>query len=321
MTDDKKRAKSRRAPALDVVCVSRRTDVPGDPDKLGKFLAALAGDGRAAYKHPMFKSAVEFVVEPATTAAISWWSKDYRHLVAAWAAPATAASLARYHHHFSFTITGPERSVLEPGVVSTIPERLAQLGWLVAKCRELGQDPDRSIMVHLDPIVAYRLPGETAMRDNLDHVPALFAAMRALGLSRVHISFYQPLTHAQTHVRAAAARVRVVEDLGHAGERELYEHRVRPHLGGIRVQSCTAIWLAVYFSEVVRGACVGWEDVKSITGGVTGERYRKPKKGAGAGTGESTRGCTCYPLRDVGDKWPACKHGCVYCFSEPDLSF
>jgi hypothetical protein len=305
-----------RNPKLDVVCVSRRTDVPGDPVKLGKFLAALAGDGRVEYGHPMFGSshAVAFVVDPVATAAISWWSKDYRHLIAAW-----TPSLARYHHHFSFTITGPERSVLEPGVVSTIPERLAQLGWLVAKCRELGQDPDRSIMVHLDPIVAFRLPGETAVRDNLDHVPALFAAMRTLGLSRVHISFYQPLVRARAHVRRAAARVCVVEDLGHAGERELYERRVRPHLGGIRVQTCTAIWLASVegFAEVARGACVGWEDVKSITGGLTGERYRSQRDGGG----ESTRGCTCYPLRDVGDKWPACKHGCVYCFSNPELNF
>ena len=316
------RAKRMRAPAIDVVCASRRTDVPGDPDKLGKFLAALAGDGRVTYGHPMFgpfAKAVQFTVDPATTAAISWWSKDYKHLVAAWAAPATAASLARHHHHFSFTITGPERSVLEPGVVSTIPERLAQLGWLVGKCRELGQDPDRSIMVHLDPIVAYRLPGETAVRDNLGHVPALFAAMQTLGLSRVHISFYQPLPRARVHVRKAAARVCIVEDLGHAGERALYERRVRPHLGAIRVQTCTAIWLASEegFTEIARGACVGWEDIKSITGGLTGKRYRAKSDGVG----ESTRGCTCYPLRDVGDKWPACKHGCVYCFSNPELDF
>jgi hypothetical protein len=231
--------------------------------------------------------------------------------------------LQRYKHHFSFTITGPEHSILEPGLHATLAERYAQLARLCEIARDgCGQDPNSSIMVHLDPIVAYQLPCgaggvEKAFDDNLGHVRDLFAAMHALGLTRVHMSFMQyDWAGLCKRIREAAEHINFVH-LDSSQQEELLRAKVLPHAAefGIKLQTCTAMDM-VAAGHVSQGACVGWEDVYSITQGQVGERaVQKPKTGSDS---TSTRGCTCYPHQDVGDKFLVrCTHGCRYCFVRP----
>lgn len=83
-----------------VVSFSRRTDGVANEAQLDKFLAALAQHRR--------------------TAVISWSSRDYTNLIHRWTNDAQAAKvLNAYRHHFSFTINGESRSVLEPGLQSS----------------------------------------------------------------------------------------------------------------------------------------------------------------------------------------------------------
>lgn len=302
---------------LEVLSVSRRTDVPGDPAKLAAFLEALKA-GEIRYHNPQRRDQiVTYPTTPEKIAAIGWFSKDYRYLVAIWGdeADERAKLLDKHRHHFSFTINGEAHSLLEPGLRSSLAERFEQLEWLVGKCRSLGQDPDHSIMVHLDPIVTYTDPKSadpSAIHDNLDHVPALCDKLRELGLSRLHISFYQPLPRAHTNTHRAANRVAVVETLTTDEQRELYIRRVQPHLAGIRPQTCSALWLSADAStaEVMHGGCVGSDDICSITRGRAKPRARKPLET------DATRTCKCHPYRDVGDKRPYCVHRCAYCSAE-----
>jgi hypothetical protein len=303
-------------PPREIISASRRTDIPSNPAALRAFLGGLEA-GCVPYRHPMFKTPVEYKVSPEQQRVISWWSKNFAALLDVMSGTTRVARevLPRYGHHFSFTINGERGSLLEPGLTASLDDRCAQLQQLAAACRQLGQDPDASIMVHVDPIVVYRRAGTSEDLDNLDHLPRLFAEMRACGLTRLHISFLQlGVGHARTRLRSVAD-VLSAPELSRPRQREVFERRVLPHLGGIKVQTCTAAWLAGEFPGIVSaGACVGGRDIASITGCAAAAGRVKPKGDALA----SGRGCTCYPHRDLGDKHDGCTNGCRYCFSNPE---
>ena len=259
-----------------------------------------------------------YPVSPQSVAAISWWSKDFKNLIEAWQQEARAALLNQYKHHFSFAINGPDHSILEPGVTATLAERVEQLRWLVDKCRELGQDPDASILVKVDPISVYAVaPNTTELLDNLDHVPTLAEYMKAFGLSRLHISFTQfSFPMVKSRLRKMASLVTIHEQ-SPTEQRALLESKVFPYTQryGIKVQTCSAMDTVGFYRGqksdlIVQGACVGWRDIRSITGGATDMAFARSGSA-------STRFCTCYPHRDVGDKSKGCSHGCRYCFSNP----
>jgi hypothetical protein len=238
--------------------------------------------------------------------------------VEAW--PAHSKVLNKYKHHFSFTINGPNHSILEPGVTATLNERMEQLRWIVDKCLELGQDPNASIVVKVDPISVYTVPPSGDMRDTLGHIPALVEWMMVFSLNRLHISFTQ---FSFPTVRGRARRMSerlFIHELSSEEERVLLETKLFPYTGPakIKVQTCTAINAVNYYREhkvsgtLVQGSCVGWRDIQSITNGESQIAFTLPPEKA-----SPTRFCSCYPFRDVGDKSKGCIHGCRYCFSNP----
>jgi hypothetical protein len=256
--------------------------------------------------------------------AIDWWTKDPAAICAGWPKHLAAATgekpahpiLDDYRHHFTLTINGEAHSVLEPGLESSLADRLSSLDWIVAKCRELGQDPDKSIMVHVDPICVFETGSSSDARDNLDHLPALCDRMRALKLTRMHISFMQfswQSVRSRLKAMAETLRIRALTDTEQVA---LFESRVRPHIAGIQVQTCTATALIVKYREegtVIKGACFGWEDVVAVVGDkdlVGPPRVNKAKNAA-------SRLCGCFPFKDAGCARDPCKHGCPYCFMHP----
>lgn len=310
-----------------VVSFSRRTDGVGNPAQLASFLSGLKA-GAITYAHPKFAlnrnntKTCTYPVSPETVAALSFWSKDFTNLIGAWADPETAALLNKYRHHFSFAINGPSESILEPGVVASIQDRVEnQLAWLVNKCLELGQDPNASILVKVDPISVYRVAGEEYDRDTLGHLPYLCEYLKAYGLTRLHISFTQfSFNSTKSRLRKMSDHF-VIRELSPEQERALIWAKILPFTGpaGIQVQTCSALQTVAYYRSIksdaiISGACCGWRDIASITHGETKMAFNKA-----AGATESTRGCTCYPHRDTGDKSEKCTHGCRYCFSNPKL--
>ena len=309
---------------VEVISNSRRTDSVANPALLDKFIAGLA-NGRIEYAHPKFalnkvkegesqKMCVYEIKGPETV--VSWWSKDFANLIDRWDNnPLASAALNAYHHHFSFAINGPERSVLEPGLASNLAFRVeSQLRWLVDKCRSLGQDPDHSILVKVDPISVYHAK-EGVRCETTAHIPYLFQWLKAYGLSRVHISFTQfswPAVRSRCK-KLKAAGLEIV-DLSLEAQAEILRTKVMPFAveNGITVQTCTALGHSKL--GVVQGACVGFSDIHSITGGVADRNFAQPAKGT-----KYTSHCTCFVHRDVGDKTEPCTHGCRYCFSHPEI--
>lgn len=296
-----------------VLSFTRRTDGVGNREMLESFLNGLR-KGEITYAHPRFalnpgpperKKMCTFSVSPQTIAAISWWSKDWSNLIEMW--PAHADVLDRYHHHFSFALH--DGSITEPGVLTSPEDRIRkQLAWLVAKSRELGQDPDASIMVKLDPITVYSYQGNTL--DNLDHVPLLCSAMKSMGLTRIHISFVQfdyPKTRTRLRRYKESGKIDIPE-LSMEEQRFILDTRVLPFTvaAGIHLETCTGL------EDIKHGACVGWRDIASITGLKNpGPVFQK----------DARKNCLCYPHRDVGDKSAPCTHGCLYCMSNPKIDW
>ena len=303
-----------KAKPVQVVSFTRRSDGPANPEQLESFITGLEA-GAVTYAHPKFalnkgndKTCTFPVVADGETV-ISWWSKDFGLLRNRWNDEKRVSDLlAKFKHHFSFTINGPEYSALEPGLESTLAERVeTQLSWLVNLCRRLGQDPNASIMVHVDPIYVYTTSGEK--RDNLGHIPHLCHFMQLYGLKRMHISFVQREFQKTKSRLLKLEPTLIVHDLSDDEKRDLLSAKLLPFTlsAGIEVQTCTAIGLGVSL-----GACVGWSDINSITGGATTKLIQKSQN-------RSTAHCQCYPHRDVGDKSKGCKHGCRYCFSNPKI--
>jgi hypothetical protein len=317
---------------------------------LDSFLSGLEM-GRITYAHPRFalnkgnETFCTFPVSPNSVAAISWWSKDFKNLIESW--PASEKTLNQYSHHFSFAINGPANSILEPGVNATFEERMEQLRWLVDKCIELDQDPNASILVKVDPISVYKVFPSTKEEDTLGHIPQLCEYLKAFGLTRIHISFTQFFPATNGRLRKMAKHF-TIKDLTIDDQKALLEEKFFPYseAAGIKLQTCTAMSLVEYYrtkkqggiirgidiageniqlqideghlvdckvdqtANLIQGACVGWRDIQSITNGTSKMAFQESQV-------KSTRYCTCYPHRDVGDKTVACTHGCRYCFSNP----
>jgi hypothetical protein len=291
---------------VNVIDYSRRTDGVANKAQLDYFLTAL-GREWIGYPHPRYvfcspeakeklvakgiKLWCRYALERGSV--ISWWSKDFANLIAAWStSPENERLLARYKHHFCFAICGPEHSLLEPGLGATLAERYEQIRWLVNKCRAIGQDPDTSILIKVDPI--HVLAGAADGSVHLEFIPDLCAVMNSVGLTRIHISFIQ-YNFAGVGKRLEGRAARTDE----GDQRLIVRIYLEPFTGpaGIRLQSCST-------AVVPQGACVGWRDITGhdAPAGFVGER----------------KGCTCYPhKRDVGDKSVGCVHGCKYCYSNP----
>jgi hypothetical protein len=313
-----------RAPK--VVSFSRRTDGIANRPLLDGFLKAIDNRGIYEYPHPWFGPKKPCHYDLNKVDVITWWSKDFTNLIESW--PQHDESLRRFKHHFSFAINGPEHSALEPGVATTLEQRYSQLAWFVAKCHQLGQDPNRSILVKVDPISIYRVaPAEQHPNefgpwcDTTAHVPELCRVLKSLGLTRMHISFTQIHSFKNTTGRRLAKMASHLEirELTTAEEQyDVYHRLLEPFVDAndITVETCTATELvkatAHQSNPVKMGACVGWRDIEVITGLRIGPKVAKPH-----GTGEAVRNCSCYPNRDVGAKQETCTHGCRYCMANP----
>lgn len=312
--------KKKKATKL-VLCFTRRADGVANEPLFSDFLDSLAA-GTVSWPNPLRPTQIcTRSTAPEDVYCISWWSKDYANLIRVWGdeSNAYAQTLRRYKHHFSFTINGPERSVLEPGLQSTVSERLDQLAALCRICIESGQDPNSSIMVHLDPIVLYKISNTAPTLDNLGHVPDLLFALSSNGLSRLHISFAQfewRTLCARLRGYAAIDRLHLLKPTAEQ-KLELLQQKVLPFATqyGIKLQTCTATDVMALEPRLIQGACVGWADIHSITAGEIGsQKIQKPKTAA-----DQDRHCTCYPHQDVADKFKMrCTHGCRYCFVRPE---
>ena len=187
----------------------------------------------------------------------------------------------------------------------------------------LGQPLNESIIVKVDPIVTYRLPGDAPdapLRNDLAHLPVLFQRMAALGLTRLHMSFTQICN------QRVAARLRKMRDakeidfviIEPAQQAQILRDFVLPYSEpcNITLQTCTAMDIVRGYPalKVKRGSCLSLGDLQAIDPLNWGKVLSTPARHT------PNEYCTCVVFDDVGDKWAEeCTHGCRYCLARPKI--
>jgi hypothetical protein len=105
-------------------------------------------------------------------------------------------------------------------------------------------------------------------------------------------------------------------DISDKEKEAVFTDLIFPVSGGIAIHTCTAtgsVELHKTDRKVTFGACVGWSDIKSVSGlPDLPEKVNRQKQGGG-------RTCVCYPFTDVGSQRDSCVHGCRYCFMNPKM--
>ena len=155
------------APKPMVIDVSRRNDVPANRAQLQKFLFDLE-NGEAQYQNQYLgrnvllekanpKSICTVSLAPKNVLCLSLWSKDYTLFLEAYNSERWGELLHKFTYHFNFTIcSSTAHSRIEPGMESTLEERLDQLDQLAAIARTQSPNLDYSIGIRCDPIVVYK---------------------------------------------------------------------------------------------------------------------------------------------------------------------
>ena len=158
-----------------VISVSRRTDLPRwfMDDVLEWF-----SKGHVAVKNPFSKQLYDVSLTKEDVHSICWWSKDFSRFLDA------CSAFEDYNQFFNFTINGysdPELQFLEPGMTSTLDDRIEQ-----AKILSERYGPG-AIQWRFDPIVYWK-DGET-IKNTLGDFERIAGALSSAGISRCVISF------------------------------------------------------------------------------------------------------------------------------------
>lgn len=301
-----------------VVDVSRRNDVIANSTQFENFLLALEA-GTVSYPNPfLFRGRggatppppsvmVTTSLTPSSVQCLSLWSKDFGNFIRAYYSDRWSTLLRKYTYHFNFTVnSSTAHSRIEPGMESTLQDRLEQLDALVAIAKEQHPDPNVSIGVRCDPIVVYDDLVSGVRVQEIDHFGALLARMEQHGLRVLHISFVS-LAWKKIARREKAAGIKFVQFT--LAEKEAF---IRTNLAplatqhGVRIGSCAEVPIQ---GLVEQDGCVSWDNISEIA------QYPGTLKTRRNAMSEKLFACHCVVTRDIGTYYPACKHGCLYCYA------
>ena len=231
---------------------------------------------------------------------IAWWSKDYSEWLRAWDNPATHDLLARFDaHYFNFTVNG-EQSILEPGLTTTLDERLAQ----VRRLAEIFTPA--AVLLRFDPICFYTVGGGSE-RNNLGDFKKIIEAAAACGVTRVATAFYDHYPQVAKRALAnAGIRFSVLQP-------ERRAEIMRPlaalaHSVGVTLEMCgQALPGGVPF--IAQSSCISSVAIDSVLHARGHMALRRHGKETG-----SHEKCHCVASREIGGYGLKCLHGCEYCY-------
>lgn len=327
----------------EVISCSRRTDVPAF--KMNWLLECIRAQD-VEVSNPRRTDRTRHVsLNPADVRAWVWWSKDYAPWIAAYQDANTGPLLRQYDAHvFNFTINGEAHSFLEPGLRTSLDERLAQLAWLAAT---FGPE---SVVLRFDPIVHYRTLGAqlsaaagtsasatacgaigtaaTPIINNLEHFRKIASFAAACGVHFIVTAFAIPYPHIRARLRG---RVELVDPP--PAEKRAIITQLRDYvreLPGFQIRLCC---MPTYgdIEEVGISSCINGEQINAalVRNGKAPISSRALKKDSGQ-RGE----CHCTKSTDIGGYGAipsgpqgsiaplgnpsfACEHACLYCYANP----
>ncbi|CAK9053249.1 Uncharacterized protein SCF082_LOCUS29039 [Durusdinium trenchii] len=320
-----------RNPPLIISC-SRRTDVPWGflRQYLNGFEDGFMYIASGPRKNPIVRAVCVQPYNPQTgkgVMCISWWSKNYKKWIAAWQKPDSV--LHRYPVHlFNYTINS-ENLALEPGVDTSLTERLGQLTFLVQTFGAHAVSP------RFDPIVHYRNIVGGPIMDNTKDFEVVVRHIGSLGVDHVVFSFCQAYPKSVRNMRAQGLEL---VQLSRAEQCAVLD-KLMPvaHRYGVQMRCCGDKGL------------VGYPITQSETEGALAAAQREEQRMHSANCpviGQSRcvdarladriarekglnvfmslakdlrqrKDCECTRSTDIGQYTLQCPHGCVYCYANP----
>jgi len=325
-----------RNPPLILSC-SRRTDVPwaflrqylnGFEDgfiyvasgaRKGTDQAKRGSDCRAVCVQPWDNRTQKGVV------CISWWSKNYKKWIAAYQRPDSI--LHRYAVHlFNFTVNS-ENLDLEPGMETSLQERLDQVTYLA---RTFGP---YALSCRFDPIVHYRSIIGGPVRDNLRDFETIVRHIGGLGIDYIVFSFCQAYPKSVRNMKAAGLEL---VTLNRAEECAVLD-KLMPiaHRYGVQLRCCGDKGLVGYpiiKSQEEALISVAKREVPQHTNipvigqsrcvdAKLADRIAR-EKGLNVFLSQAKdlrqrKACECTRSTDIGQYTFQCPHGCLYCYANP----
>jgi hypothetical protein len=289
----------------EVISCTRRSDVPAH---MMPWLMAAMRKGSVDVVNPMNRKMVSRVnLSPSVVRCFAYWSKDYGPWIAAWNTSDGRALLGAYDSNlFNFTING-EPSELEPGLETTLAQRLDQLRWLCATFTP------KSVVLRFDPIVFYRRIGDRATLDNLGHYREIIEFSASCGIRSVAVAFVN--TYAKA-VRRMRSRGMEFVDLTEGQKFAKIDEMVAVAKEfGVAVNACSQPEISDH-EGVGTSTCIDGNVIDSLL-----EERKKPalKHPNVRDRGGRYPRCHCVKSAEIGGYGPefACKHTCTYCYANP----
>ena len=276
-----------------IISASRRTDLPAEcPDWLAESLRC----GQASFVGPRGgRRTVD--LRPAAVHTLVLWSKDFSRLIADEAGLRTV--LGRYDQlYFLVTVTGLGGTAIEPGAPP--PDTvLARLPDLVA----IAGRPQR-VSLRFDPVVHWSENGR--LRDNLDAFPAVADAARRSGIEDIRISFAQ--WYKKSILRAKARGFAFIDPPAEVKRAAAIGLSETAAARGLTLYSCSQDFLV---------GVAGIRPSSCIDGRLLAELHPAGERASTAKDRSQRAECRCTESVDIGSYARTCRHGCVYCYANP----
>ena len=328
----------------EVISCSRRTDIPAF--KMPWILEQIR-KGTVEVANPRNCEQVRLIsLSREHVRCFAWWSKDYAEWIRAYEDPQTHDLLSQYDAHiFNFTINGDGNghNPLEPGLRTSLDERLAQVAWLSA---HFGP---HSIVLRFDPIVHYRVirdgkyverdlygvDGEPVpassggyMTNNLCDFAKIISFASLCGVKYVAVAFtilYPRIVARLRQYRTADGSQIELVDIPMSAKRTIIE-QMRDFAASISYEGHPAIQIRLCcvaelsdIEDVGMSSCIDGEQINEQLA-ATGKRCAAPlaRKGMRKDSGQREI-CHCIKSVDIAGYGIdfACPHSCIYCYANP----
>ncbi|MBD3343633.1 MAG: DUF1848 family protein [Chitinivibrionales bacterium] len=267
------------------ISASRRNDLPRFFFR--DFFSALE-KGEISYDGGYGKS-YTVSLKPEHVLGYIFWSKNFGYFIEH---PSFNDLLKHNNVIFHFTIN--DTPILE----SNIPPLHKRLEILKRLVDSVG--PER-VLWRYDPVCKYR-DSSGKIRTNETPFYSIIKQVAKTGISRCYFSF-------MTLYKKVHSRGIVFEQFTSSEKENIAHIMLQAAAGeGMNLYNCCNEDILNLVPGIKQAHCVDNELLKSTDRfGV----HKAPKK-------KPTRnGCGCYQSRDIGSYRPACAHGCLYCYANP----
>lgn len=274
----------------EVISASRRTDIPAF--YMDKMLEAMR-QKIIQIKTPYGKTS-KISLDPNDVKCIVWWSKDYAEWINTY--KKNRKLFGKYKHMFNFTITGGDE--LEPGIKSSLDERLMQIKYLA---KHFGTN---TIKYRFDPIVKYSDLKTKEIKTNVDNYEKIIETISKFGIDNIIIAFCIPYKKVVSRMKS---RGKQILKFSEEEQNEMLDYLIEiADKNNMKIYSCCNTGLVGYKNKIFPSKCVDGDIIETLIDAKLNTKHKDK--------GQRDE-CNCTNSRDIGEYEMECHHECDYCYA------